>query len=166
MNKNSTRDRKVPNAEKRNPHTAQGKVSKARKKFSRDKPGDVSVLQRKSGASCVRSRNPRILSSKLTVNIRLCMARVIIDPEEKRAEYIARIDKELKKLEKIINSNRTKTTVKLRAWQTLSDLIKTSYTMVRDEEMEKTERETQALEEEAKRGTTEDSDEEEGSNPT
>jgi Mg2+ and Co2+ transporter CorA len=166
MNKNSVGNRKVPNAAKRNSHIAQGEVSKARKKFSRDKPGDGSVLQRKSGASCVRSRNSRIVSSKLTVHIRLCMARVIIDPEEKRAEYIDRIEKELKRLEKIINSNRTKTMVKLRAMETLAELIKTSYTMVRDEEMEKTERETQALEEEAKRGTTEDSDEEEGSNPT
>jgi Fe2+ transport system protein B len=91
---------------------------------------------------------------------------LVIDPEEKRAEYIARIEDQIEKLEKMINSNRTKTTVKLRAMEVLAELIKTSYTMVREEEIEKTERETQTLEEEARRPAEEDSTEEESTNPT
>lgn len=123
-------------------------------------------MRKKLGASSVRVRNSRIVSSKLTVRIRLYKVKLVIDPEEKRAEYIARIENQMERLEKMINSNRTKTTVKLRAMEVLAELIKTSYTMVREEEIEKTERETQTLEEEAKRPTKEDSTEKESTNPT
>lgn len=136
-----------------------------RKIFSRDQFEGGVVLRRKLGASSVRVRNSRILSSKLTVHIRLYKVKLVIDPEEKRAEYIARIENQMERLEKMINSNRTKTTVKLRAMEVLAELIKTSYTMVREEEIEKTERETQTLEEEAKRPKAEDSAKEESTNP-
>jgi hypothetical protein len=118
-------------------------------------------LRKKLDASSARTRNSRILSSKLTVPIRLYRSKFIINPAEKRDEYIAIIDDQVRRLTKIINSTRTKTTIKLRAMEVLAELIKTSYTMVREEEIEKTERETQALEEEAGRTETEDSTEEE-----
>jgi ribosome-associated translation inhibitor RaiA len=143
-----------------------GEVFRVRKNFSRDKFEGGVVLRKKLGTSSVRVRNSRIVSSKLTVHLRLYTSKLVIDPEEKRAEYIARIEGQIKRLEKMINSNRTKSTVKLRAMQTLAELIKTSYTMVRDEEIEKTERETQTLEEEAKRPAAADSAEEESTNPT
>jgi membrane glycosyltransferase len=140
--------------------------SKREKNSFRDELEGGVVLRKKLGASSVRVRNSRIVSSKLTVHLRLYKSKLVIDPEEKRAEYIARVEDQIKRLEKMINSNRTKTTVKLRAMQTLAELIKTSYTMIRDQEIEKTERETQTLEEEAKRSAAEDSDEEEETTPT
>jgi hypothetical protein len=93
--------------------------------------------------------------------MRLRTSKFVINPEEKREEYVAIIDDQITRLTKMINSTRTKTTVKLRAMEVLGELIKTSYTMVREEEIEKSERETQALEEEARRPETEDSTEEE-----
>jgi hypothetical protein len=122
-------------------------------------------LRKKLDASSARTRNSRILSLKLTVSIRLRTSKFVIDPEEKREEYIATIEEQVARLKKMINSTRTKTTVKLRAMEVLAELIKTSYTMVREEEIEKTERETQELEEEAQRTETEDSTEEEPAKP-
>jgi hypothetical protein len=122
-------------------------------------------LRKKLNAGSARIRNSRILSLKLTANLRLNTGKFIINPAEKRDEYIATIDDQIERLKKIINSNRTKTTVKLRAMEVLSELIRTSYTMVREEEIEKTERETETLEEEARRTETEDSTEEEPAKP-
>jgi hypothetical protein len=122
-------------------------------------------LPKKLNASSARTRNSRILSSKLTVHIRLYTRKFAINPKEKRDEYISIIDDQIRRLTRIINSNRTKTTVKLRAMEKLAELIRTSYTMVREEEIEKTERETQTLEEEARRPETEDSAEEEPATP-
>jgi hypothetical protein len=114
-------------------------------------------LPEKLNPSSARIRKSRILSLKLTAHIRLNTSKFIINPAEKRDEYIAIIDDQIERLKKIINSNRTKTTLKLRALEVLSELIRTSYTMVREEEIEKTERETETLEEEARRSKTEDS---------
>ena len=114
-------------------------------------------MSKKLKASSARTRNSRILSLKLTVHMRLCTSKFVINPEEKREEYIAIIEEQIARLKKIINSTRTKTTVKLRAMEVLAELVKTSYTMVREEEIEKTERETQTLEEEARHPKTEDS---------
>ena len=54
----------------------------------------------------------------------------------------------IKRVEKIINSRQTITKQRLRAMQVLTDLIKTSYGMVRDVEIEELEREIASLEEE------------------
>jgi len=166
MNEDNAGDRKVPNVAKRDSHLTQKEAFKVRKIFSRDKSEGGVVLRKKLGASSARVRNSRIVSSKLTVHLRLYKSKLVIDPEEKRAEHIARVEDQIKRLEKMINSNRTKTTVKLRAMQTLAELVKTSYTMIRDQEIEKTERETQTLEEEARRCAAENSDEKEETNPT
>jgi polyhydroxyalkanoate synthesis regulator phasin len=89
----------------------------------------------------------------------------VIVPKEKREELVAILDDLTKRLMKIINSNRTKTTVRLRAMQVLAELIRTSYTMVRDAEVEELERETEKLEKEEKRSQTEDKAEEESARP-
>jgi ribosome-binding protein aMBF1 (putative translation factor) len=117
-------------------------------------------LRRKPDASSVRVLNPRILSSKLTLHVRLCASRFVIVPPEKREEFVAILDELIQRLMKIINSNRTKTTVRLRAIEVLAELVRTSYTMVRDVETEELERETQTLEKEAERIETEDNAEE------
>ena len=72
----------------------------------------------------------------------------MIKPEEKRASYVELLDRMIKRVEKIINSHKTKTKQRLRAMSVLSDLIKTSYGMVRDVEIEWLEREVAALEKE------------------
>ncbi|MFQ6115709.1 MAG: hypothetical protein ACE5NG_16740 [bacterium] len=51
------------------------------------------------------------------------------------------------RVQKIINSKKTTTKQRLRAMQILTHLIKTSYGMVRDVEIEELEREISALEE-------------------
>ena len=84
-------------------------------------------MRRKLDVGSVRSQNSRIMSSKLTLQIRLYANRFIIIPAEKREEFVTILDELIKRLMKIINSNRTKTTVRLRAMQVLADLIRTSY---------------------------------------
>ena len=74
--------------------------------------------------------------------------RFTIHPEEKRERYVELLDRMINRVEKIINSTRTKTKQRLRAMQVLTDLIKTSYGMIRDVEIEELEREVTALEEE------------------
>ena len=129
--------------------------------FSGDELGGSSVLRKKLDPSCSVIRNPRMLSSKLTVSLKFDVRRIVFEPQQKRAEYIAKLEDQMKRLEKIINSTRTKTALKIRAVEVFAELTRNSYTMVRDEEIERTERETQALEEEAKRPATDDSTEEE-----
>jgi hypothetical protein len=57
----------------------------------------------------------------------------------------------IKRLLTLINAKKTKTQVRLRALEVLNELIRTSYTMIKDVEVEELERETESLEEEAKR---------------
>jgi len=74
--------------------------------------------------------------------------RFTIHPEEKREKYVELLDQMIKRVEKIINSTRTKTRQRLRAIQVLTDLIKTSYGMIRDVEIKELEREVTSLEKE------------------
>jgi hypothetical protein len=82
--------------------------------------------------------------------------RFVIAPKEKRQELVATLDDLAQRLMKIINSRKTKTTVRLRAMQVFTELIRTSYTMVRDVEVEELERETETLEKEEKHPQKED----------
>ena len=58
------------------------------------------------------------------------------------------LDHMINRVQKIINAQKTKTNQRLRAMQVLTDLIKTSYSMIRDVEIEGLEREVKTLEEE------------------
>ena len=122
-------------------------------------------MRKKLDLCSVRSQNSRIMSSKLTLQIHVHRRRFVIVPAKKREELVAILDDLIRRLMKIINSNRTKTTVRLRAVQALAELIRTSYTMVRDVEVEELERETEELEKEAKCTKTEDNAEEEPAKP-
>lgn len=99
-----------------------------------------SVSAKKLGKRSVRKRKP-------TNGIRVAL-RFTIHPGEMREEYVELLDRMIKRVEKIINSTRTKTNQRLRAMQVLSDLIKTSYGMIRDVEIEQLEREITQLEKE------------------
>jgi len=74
-----------------------------------------------------------------------------IVPEEKRADFVEILDRMIDRLVKVINAKKTRTRVRLRAMSVLNDLIKTSYTMVRDVEIEQLEREIVELESQAER---------------
>ncbi len=122
-------------------------------------------MRKKLDVGSVRILNSRIVSSKLTLQIRVYPRKFVIVPAEKRKELVATLDDLIKRLMKIIDSNRTKTTVRLRAMEVLAELVRTSYTMVRDAEVEELERETEKLEKEAKRAPTGDNAEEEPAKP-
>jgi hypothetical protein len=135
------------------------------KSFSRIRLVGGCVLRKKLDIDSVRIQNSRILSSKLTLQIHLYLHRFVIVPTKKREELVAILDDLIKRLMKIINSNRTKTAVRLKAVQVLAELIRTSYTMVRDAEVEELERETEKLEKEAKHTQTKNNAEEEPAKP-
>jgi ribosome-binding protein aMBF1 (putative translation factor) len=122
-------------------------------------------LRKKLGVGSVRIRNSRIMPSKLTLRINVYPRRFVIVPAEKREELVTILDDLIERLMKIINSNRTKTTVRLRAVEVLAELVRTSYTMVRDVEVEELERETEKLEKEEKHTQTENNAEEEPAKP-
>ena len=84
-----------------------------------------------------------VQKSKHTDGLRIINValRFTVHPEEKREKYVELLDRMIKRVEKIINSARTKTNQRLRAMQVLTDLIKTSYGMIRDVEIELLERE-------------------------
>lgn len=105
------------------------------------------------------------MPSKLTLQVCLYPRRFVIVPREKREELVATLDDLAKRLMKMINSNRTKTTVRLRAMQVFAELIRTSYTMVRDAEVEDLERETETLEKEKEHAKTEETARKEPTEP-
>lgn len=74
--------------------------------------------------------------------------RFTIKPAEMREKYVETLDLMILRVQKIINSRKTKTRQRLRAMQVLTDLIKTSYGMIRDVEIEELEREIEKVEEE------------------
>ena len=84
-----------------------------------------------------------VQKSKHTDGLRIINValRFTVHPEEKREKYVEPLDRMIKRAEKIINSARTKTNQRLKAMQVLTDLIKTSYGMIRDVEIELLERE-------------------------
>lgn len=83
-----------------------------------------------------------------------------IVPEEKRAELIEILDRMIDRLVKVINAKKTRTRVRLRAMSVLNDLIKTSYTMVRDVEVEHLEREIAEIESQAEGAPGEEEEQE------
>jgi hypothetical protein len=77
--------------------------------------------------------------------------RFVIVPSQKREELIKILDDMIKRLLTLINARKTETRIRLKALAVLNELIQTSYTMVRDVEIQELERETESLEEEARR---------------
>lgn len=89
----------------------------------------------------------------LQIKFRIYPRKFKITPEEKREELIKTLDNMIKRLIKLINSPKTTTKLRLRAMTVLNDLIKTSYTMIRDVEIEQLEREIKKIEREAEGST-------------
>ena len=105
-----------------------------------------SVHSEKLGNKSVRIQKPPIKHPQYTFTVAL---RFTIKPTKEREKYVELLNKMIKRVEKIINSRKTKTKQRLRAMQVLTDLIKTSYGMVRDVEIDEFEREVATLEEES-----------------
>jgi len=75
--------------------------------------------------------------------------RVRIDPEEKRREYIERLERLIEGLDKLANNRRVERKTRLRAVEVMVKVINTCYGIVRDIEVEMLEREFEELETEA-----------------
>lgn len=133
--------------------------------FSRTQLEAGRILRTNRGAGCGHTRKSLIVPSKLTLHVCLNHRRFVIAPKEKREELVATLDDLAKRLMKMINSNRTKTSVRLRAMQVFTELIRTSYTMVRDAEVEELERETETLEKEKEHAKTENTASKEPTQP-
>jgi hypothetical protein len=136
-----------------------------KKEFSRTGLGGGCVLRRKLVLGSVRSQKRLTIPSQMTFRMRVYPRRFVVVPAEKRGELIKILDDMIKRLLTLINARKTKTRVRLKAMTVLNDLINTSYRMIRDEEIEKLERETEDLEKEAERTETEDNAEEEPAKP-
>jgi hypothetical protein len=80
-------------------------------------------------------------------NIRISL-KFTIEPEEQRGEYVQILNRMIMQMEGIINSTQTKTSQRLRAMQILTKLVQTSYTIVRDVDIEALEREIDEAEKE------------------
>jgi len=115
------------------------------KNFSRETFEMSSIHSENPGNKSVRIQKPPTKHPQHTLTVAL---RFTIKPTEEREKYVAILNAMIKRVEKIINSKKTKTKQRLRAMQVLTDLIRTSYGMVRDVEVEELEREVTALEEE------------------
>jgi len=77
--------------------------------------------------------------------------RVRIDPAEKRAEYIGRLERLVEQLDGMISGRGVKGKVKLRAMEVLIRTIGTCYGIVSDVEVEELEVELETLKEENRR---------------
>lgn len=79
--------------------------------------------------------------------LRVTLRRITIRPDEKRAEYIGKLDEMIKRLESIIDSEYAEEKMRLRAVDTLTRVIKAAYTMVKDMELEAIDRQLDEMEE-------------------
>ena len=104
------------------------------------------VHPKKLEKSSVRKRKTLIKHPQYIFKIAL---RFTVKPAEMREKYVKVLDDMIKRVQKIINARKTRTKQRLRAMQVLTELIKTSYSMIRDIEIEDLEREIKKLEKEA-----------------
>lgn len=122
-------------------------------------------MRRKLVVGSVRSQKRPIIPSQITFRMNVYPRRFVVVPAEKREELIKILDDMIKRLLTLISARKTKTRVRLKAMTVLNELITTSYRMIRDEEIEELERETEKLEKEAKRTQTKNNAEEEPAKP-
>jgi len=88
-------------------------------------------------------------------NIKISVRRVRIDPGKKREEFLDRLDAAISKIEAILNSENSSEAIKIQAANTLSNILRVSYTIVRDIDIENVEREISEIEESRKKQETE-----------
>ena len=81
----------------------------------------------------------RVIPVKINLQFR-------IEPKDERTHYVELLNMMIRKLEAIINGSRTRVSQRLRAMKLLTDLIQTSYTIVRDVDIENLERDIETIE--------------------
>ncbi len=81
----------------------------------------------------------RVIPVKINLQFR-------IEPKDQRTRYVELLNLMIRKLEAIINGGRTRVPQRLRAMQLLTNLIQTSYTIVRDVDIENLERDIETIE--------------------
>ncbi len=81
----------------------------------------------------------RVIPVKINLQFR-------IEPKDERAHYVELLNMMIRKLEAIVNGQRTRIPQRLRAMKLLTDLIQTSYTIVRDVDIENLERDIETIE--------------------
>jgi lipoate-protein ligase A len=137
----------------------------SKKSFSKIEPEKGCVLRKKRVMGSAQSRKSTRTLLQATYKMTIYLRRFKIVPSKKREDLIKTLDDVIQRLLTIISSKKTTTTLRLKAMMVLNQLISTSYAMIRDIEVEEYERETETLEEEARRSETEDSTEEESAKP-
>lgn len=117
--------------------------------------------KRKTGNK--QSPHQRVIPRRQGLELRLRPRRVKIKPEEKRHEYIRRIDKVIETLEAIINSEEADEKIRIQAANALARLVSTSYVMIVDIDIENIEEQAETLQKmiedrQAKKGLVWDSE--------
>lgn len=108
----------------------------------------TSISPENAEKSPVQKQKPPITPLQITLKLRIHPRKFKIVPEKKRGDLVRILDRMIARLVKLINAKKTRTKVRLRAMGVLNDLIKTSYAMIRDVEIEQLEREIEELERE------------------
>jgi len=81
----------------------------------------------------------------MKIRVFITARRVRIDPEEKRTQYIARLERLIADLDRIIAKPKTSAKNRLRAMDILIRAVTSCYGIVRDAEVEQLERETEEV---------------------
>ena len=102
--------------------------------------------QRISNASTKRPLPPASHADALRVIPVKINLQFKIEPKGERTHYVELLNMMIRRLEAIVNGSRTRVPQRLRAMKLLTDLIQTSYTIVRDVDIETLERDIETIE--------------------
>ena len=130
-------------------HRTQNKPTTAQRRHD-SYPQDTNTAQTKKTMGQETATLPEIKLT-LTPDIRITRAtprRLRIDPEEKRLEYLDRLEALLQQLSQMVNSKETPMKHKLKAMDILIKTIKNCCIIITDIEIEELEDELQTIEEE------------------
>lgn len=130
-------------------HRTQNKPTTAQRRHA-SSPQDTNTAQTKKTMEQETATLPEI-NLTLTPNIRITRPtprRHRINPEEKRLEYLDRLDALIQHLDQMIKNKRTPMKHKLKAMGILNTTINNCYRMITDIEIEELEDELQKIEEE------------------
>ena len=133
------------------------------KQVEPDPPEQENQKGEKQKTGREQSPHQRVIPRRQGLELRLRPRRVKIKPEEKRHEYIRRIDKVIETLEAIINSEEADEKIRIQAANALARLVSTSYVMIVDIDIENIEEQAETLQKmiedrQAKKGLVWDSE--------
>ncbi len=104
-------------------------------KLQRDTQGHRTLLgahpKAEAGGKVRRTRQ-----TQNRINVKITLRRVNIDPEEKRAQYLARLEGMIVELNELLCNRATIRSTRLKAMDTMIKALKCCYTIVRDVDIE------------------------------